>query len=305
MRVPTESKGLQYLSHSHKEHTAHRTTNVSKVEAAGAVSFPKLLSSGEKILQETNLSILRLTEHVRTLNLAIDGNVSWGGENVVPVVSSDINSFMSPDLAKMEDADVVNTESSEASIDLEELAVALMESVNEVLRTVITSEVNDSKTTTDINSQADKQYMGELRAIIASAVKTLDDTNAVYRDLSSVGIKLTPKGLFEVDSKTFKEAVASSGNEVARVIKTVASNLLETLPLCIDPNSGALIYTGKRLEDSGDDKAARVLAAMSEDLEKYRTELEKRLGVAEALIAHSNRLIDSLTVPSEVFHGEE
>jgi hypothetical protein len=102
-----------------------------------------------------------------------------------------------------------------------------------------------------------------------------------------------------------KEAISSNGDEAARVIKTIAAALFETLPLCIDPNSGALVYTGKRLEDSGDDKASKVLTAMSEDLEKERTELEKRLGVAEQLISHSHRFIESLMLSSEALYGEE
>jgi hypothetical protein len=44
---------------------------------------------------------------------------------------------------------------------------------------------------------------------------------------------------------------------------------------------------------------------MSEDLEKERTELEKRLGLAEQLISHSHRFIDSLTLSSEALYGEE
>jgi hypothetical protein len=44
---------------------------------------------------------------------------------------------------------------------------------------------------------------------------------------------------------------------------------------------------------------------MSEDLEKERTELEKRLGVAEQLISHSHRFIDSLVPSSESLYGED
>ena len=268
MSVPVDAIGSQNLSYISQERKILNQVKLSGVEANGIVLVPGGFSSSQDTLQAVNNTILRLMQTIGMVN-----------ENVSALKSPPLNA------------------------DLEETVATLVESVNGVLMTI--NEVSNDDMATNKNSDAVQGCLCKLREIIESAVQTPETLNEVFRDFSSLGIKLTHDGLINLDHKTLKEAISSNGDEAARVIKTITATLFETLPLCIDPNSGALVYTGKRLEDSGDDKASKVLTAMSEDLEKERTELEKRLGVAEQLISHSHRFIDSLTLSSEALYGEE
>ena len=268
MSVPVDAIGSQNLSYISQERKILNQVKLSGVEANGIVLVPGGFSSSQDTLQAVNNTILRLMQTIGMVN-----------ENVSGLQSPPLNA------------------------DLEETVATLVESVNGVL--MIINEASNDDMATNKNSDAVQGCLCKLREIIESAVKTPETLNEVFRDFSSLGIKLIHDGLINLDHKTLKEAISSNGDEAARVIKTIAATLFETLPLCIDPNSGALVYTGKRLEDSGDDKASKVLTAMSEDLEKERTELEKRLGVAEQLISHSHRFIDSLTLSSEALYGEE
>ena len=268
MSVPLDAIGSQNLSYISQERTILNQVKLSGVEANGIVLVPGGFSSFQDTLQVINNAILRLMQTI--------GNVN---ENVSALKSPPLNA------------------------DLEETVATLVESVNGVL--MIINEVSNDDMATKKNTDAVQGCLCKLREIIESAVKTPEILNEVSRDFSSLGIKLIHDGLISLDHKTLKEAISSNGDEAARVIKTITTALFETLPLCIDPNSGALVYTGKRLENSGEDKASKVLAAMSEDLEKERTELEKRLGVAEQLISHSHRFIESLMLSSEALYGEE
>jgi hypothetical protein len=268
MSVPVDAIGSQNLSYISQERKILNQVKLSVVEASGIVLVPDGFSSSQDTLQAINNTILRLMQTIGMVN-----------ENASALKSPLLNA------------------------DLEETIATLVESINGAL--MIINEASNDDTATNKNSDAVQGCLCKLREIIESAVKTPETLNEVFRDFSSLGIKLIHDGLISLDHKTLKEAISSNGDEAARVIKTIAAALFETLPLCIDPNSGALVYTGKRLEDSGDDKASKVLAATSEDLEKERTELEKRLGVAELLIAHSNRFIDSLMLSSEALYGEE
>ena len=268
MSIPVDAIGSQNLSYISQERKILNQVKLSGVEASGIVFDPGGNSSFQNSVQVVNNAILRLMHTIGMVN-----------ENVSGLQSPLLNA------------------------DLEETVATLVESVNGVLR--IINEVSNDDIATNKNSDAVQGCLCRLREIIESAVKTPETLNEVSRDFSSLGIKLIHDGLISLDHKTLKEAISSNGDEAVRVIKTITAILFETLPLCIDPNSGALVYKGKRLEDSGDDKASKVLAAMGEDLEKERTELGKRLGVAEQLISHSHRFIDSLTLSSEALYGEE
>jgi hypothetical protein len=268
MSVPVDVIGSQNLSYISQERTILNQVKLSGVEANGIVLVPGGFSSPQDTLQALNNTIMRLMQ--------TNG-----------MVNESVSALQLPT----------------PNGDLEETTTILVESVNGVLR--IINEASNDDIATNKNSDAVQGCLCRLREIIESAVKTPETFNEVFRDFSSLGIKLIHDGLISLDHKTLKEAISSNGDEVARVVKTVAGNLFETLPLCIDPNSGALIYTGKRLEDSGNDKASKVLEVMSEDLEKERAELEKRLSITELLISHSNQLIDDLKPLSEALYGEE
>jgi hypothetical protein len=106
-------------------------------------------------------------------------------------------------------------------------------------------------------------------------------------------------GSLSLNRKVLEKAISSNNEEAIRTVKTVTANLFETLPLCIDPNSGSLIYTGRKLED-GDNRASKTIASLDEELEKERTELVNKLDMAESLISHSTQFIDSLKFSFEM-----
>lgn len=267
MRISAGSDDSQYFSYISKENKINNKVKASEVEVTGIQLSSGSVPSDINTIQEANKAIMRLMQNIGTASESLSG----------------------PQLPMFH-------------ADLEEITVALVERVNEVLE--IINKANNAGITPDKSTQTDKNGLEQLREIISSGMKIQESMNIDYQDFSSLGIKIMYDGLLNVDQKTLKEAISSSGGEVARVIKTVANTLFETLPLCIDPNSGALLYTGKRLEDRGDDKASKVLAAMREDLEKERAEIEKRLNIAELLISYSNSLIDDLMPSSEALYGD-
>jgi hypothetical protein len=268
MSVPLEAIGSQDLSYISQERKILHQVKLSGVGDNGTVMAPDGLSSSQNTLQGVNNTILRLMQTMGMVSESVSGH-----QLPKPIA------------------------------DPEETVAALVESVNGALR--IINEAGSDEVATNKNSDTVQGCLCKFKEIIVSAFRTPENLDEVFNDFSSFGIKLIHDGSLSLDRKTLKEAISSNGSEAARVMKTIAGTLLETLPLCIDPNSGALVYTGKRLEDSGDDKASKVLAEMNEELEKERSELEKRLSTAELLISYSNRLIDDLKPSSEALYGEE
>jgi flagellar capping protein FliD len=171
-----------------------------------------------------------------------------------------------------------------------------MNKVLSVIKEASMEIINDSDTV--------QGSLWKLQEIIISAVKSSETLNELSKDLSLIGIKLTHDGSLSLDNKMLSEAISSKNQEVAQTIKAFTSNLFETLHLCVDPNSGNLIYTGRKLED-GDDRTSKAIAALNEELEKERTELVNKLDMAELLISHSTQFIANLKFSSEMVPSEE
>ncbi len=186
---------------------------------------------------------------------------------------------------------------SELPIDYEEIAIALIEHINKTLMAL--DEIRDAGVPRGEGPLADKQSFEQLREIILSAFKVAESIHELPIQTLLPGITFTHEGLLNVDRLSLREAISANSNEVGRASKTVTGALLETLPLCINPNSGALVYTGKRLEDDNHDKASKVSSAVNEELEKERIELDKKLGVADLLISYSEKHIVGLKPQSE------
>jgi hypothetical protein len=303
MRISTGLNCSQfpYLS---KEEKINSKTKVPEVEVTGiqlrpADGFP----SDIHLIQEANKAILRLSHQARMINLAMDEDLPQENEGIAPTNLTEKNPFALSDLTTIADVRIGEPQLPLLHTNLEEMAAALLERMNEVLR--VNSGSSNAGIAPDDVAQEDKNSLEQIREIIVSALRIPETMNEAFRDLPSLGIKLMHDGLLSVERQSLKEAIFSNGGEVARAVKTVALNLFETLPLCIDPSSGTLIYTGERLEDGGDDKASKVLAAFGEELDKERTELEKRLSVAELLILYSNNLIADLKPQSEALIAEE
>lgn len=268
MRVPVDSNGSQNLLHITQERKTLHQVKLPGVEVNGTAVDPGGNSSSQNPVQVVNNAILRL---VQTLGMIKES--------------------------------VAGLHMSQPNVNLDEIVGTLVESINEVLRVV--DEASKDGVETNKNIDAVQGCLCKLREIIVSAIKNQEITNELGWDFSSLGIKLLQDGLLDIDRKTLKDSLYSSKGDMTRVIKTISNNLFETLPLCIDPGSGSLVYTGKRIENDGDKKASKVLAAIDEELEKERTELDKRLSVADSLISYSNKLIDELKPQSEALLGEE
>jgi hypothetical protein len=304
MRISTVPDGSQCFSYISDENKINNNTKVSEVEATGiqlchSSSLPSAINS----IQEVNMTIQRLMQHVRIINLSMDELLSKANEIVAQTITQENNSSFSSDLIKIAEVRIGEPQLPMFHADLEEMTVTLVQRMNEVLRVI--SEASAEDITPDKGAHADNNGLKQLREIIFSGWRVQEEMNNVFKDFSSLGIKLMHDGLFSIDRQFLKEAISSNGVEVARTVKTVAGNIFEILPICIDPSSGTLIYTGKRLEDDGNDKASKVLAAIDEELEKEKTELDNRLSRAELLISYSSKLIDDLKPQSEALLAEE
>jgi hypothetical protein len=304
MRISTVPNGSQYFSYISSENKINNNTKVSEVEVTDIqLGSASGLLSPINFIQEANLAILRLMQHVRIMGQAIDDGLSQGNEAVVLVNPRENNSMADIDLTKIAEVRIGEPQLPMLHADLEEMTVTLVQRMDEVLRVI--SEASAEDTTPNKGAQADNNFLEQLRGIIYSGINTLEGMNVVDKDFSSLGIKLIHDGLLGVDRQSLKEAISSNGLEVARTVKTIAANIFEILPICIDPSSGTLVYTGKRLEDDGNDKASKVLAAIDEELEKEKSELDNRLSMAELLISYSNKLIDDLKPQTEALFAEE
>jgi len=297
MRVSIVPNGSQY-PFSFKEEKIDNAIKVTEGRATGVQLPVTDKGSVDTVrVQEANNAMLRLTNSAKMMNKVFDESNSPEGCFVVQTNASDVNSFSFQDDIKITDIVIGESPLPELAIDYEEIAITLVEHMNETLR--ILDEICDADMPRNEGSLADKQGLEQLREIIFSALKVTESIHELPMQTLLPGITFTHEGLLNVDRLSLREAISANSNEVGRAIKTVTGALLETLPLCIDPNSGALVYTGMRLENDNYDKASKVSNAVSEDLEKERIELEKRLGVAELLISYSEKLIVDLKPQSE------
>jgi hypothetical protein len=243
------------------------------------------IPQGRKILNQVKLS------DVETKGIVLDPGGITSPQNNVQAVNNTLLRFMQA--IGMVSESVSGHELSIQNTDLEEATAVLVESVNGVLMIINEARIDDDITTV----QGSLQKLQEL--IIAAIENPETLSEEVSMDLSSIGIKLTPDGSLSLNHKVLEKAISSNNGEAIRTIKTVTANLFEMLPLCIDPNSGSLIYTGRKLED-GDNRASKAIAAIDEELEKERTELVNKLDMAELLISHSAQFIANLKFSSEV-----
>jgi len=264
MRVPVDSKGSQDLFS---------------------------ISQKRKILNQVKLS------DIETKGIALDAGGFTSPQNTMQAVNNKLLRFMQA--IGMVSESVSGHELSNPNAHVEEAIAVLVESVNGVLMIINEARIDDDITARKDSDTVQGSFQ-KLQEIIIAAVKTPETLiEEVSTNLSSMGIKLMQDGTLSLNHKVLKEAISASNGEVTRTIKTVTANLFEALPLCIDPNSGSLIYTGRKLED-GDDRTSKAIAAFDEELEKERTELVNKLDMAELLISHSAQFIANLKFSSEV-----
>jgi hypothetical protein len=251
------------------------------------------ISQEPKILNQVKLS------GTENKVIALDSGGSMPPHNTLQAVNNTILRFMQT--IAMVSENVSGHELLNQNTDLEETIAALVKSMNKVL-----SVIKEASMVISNDSDIVQGSLWKLQEIIISAVKTPQALNEeVSMDLSSIGIKLMHDGSLSLNHKVLKDAISSNNGETIRTIKAVTANLFETLPLCIDPNSGSLINTGRKLEDGDDDKASKAIAALNEELEKERAELVNKLDIAELLISHTTQFIANLKFSSEMVSSEE
>ncbi len=76
------------------------------------------------------------------------------------------------------------------------------------------------------------------------------------------------------------------------------------MSFCIDPNSGNLLYIGRKLEEEGDGGASKVFS-VEREARKRKAELMKGLVPAELLISQSGQFIENLKISSGMLFNEE
>jgi len=175
--------------------------------------------------------------------------------------------------------------------DFNEEVKALVEGLNEVLQSI--SDAGSDNSGTDKATSLANVYLCKVRDVIASSLE-IGTVEHGMPDAPVMVIELADNGSVRLNSRELIESTGADGSGVGRAIKAVASTLLENLPLCIDPNSGNMLYVPREAERSGDDEASRALASLRDELDKERTVLEKQLNTANLLIAHCNEFVDAL-----------
>jgi len=254
------------------------------------------ISQEPKILNQIKLS------DAETKAIVLDSGGPIPPHNTLQAVNNTILRFMLT--VGMVSENVSGHELSNQNTDLEEAIAAFVESVNGILRNI--NEASGDDMVVNKNSDKVQGSFQKIQEIIITAVKTQETlSEEVSMDLSSIGIKLMHDGSLGLDHKVLKEAISSNNGETTRTIKAVTANIFETLPLCINPDSGSLIYTGRKLEDGDDNKASKAIAALNEELEEERTKLVNKLDIAELLISHSTQFIVNMKFSSEVSPSEE
>lgn len=269
MRVQADSKSYQDLLLASQGRIA---LNQLKISDAQINKIDSCLSEStlQNTLQAVNNAILRLIQSIEMVNKNL-----LAGE-----FSNQINN-------------------------LERTITALAESVNGLL-TSINKADNDNNIATSRNNDAIQSSLQRLQEIIIAILSAPGIVSKrVSLDLSLLGIKLMQNGLLGIDNKVIKEALLANSKEVTRTVKAFSTSLLETMSFCIDPNSGNLLYIGRKLEEEGDGGAPKVFEALNERLEKERAELMKGLSLAELLISQSGQFIENLKISSRMLFNEE
>jgi hypothetical protein len=302
MKIWIASNGSQH-PYFFKEDKVDNTTKVVDEKTTGIqLTTNDDRPSDINPIQAVNNAILRLVHNARIMDPVMDESLSLESEPVAKANFPDEHSLAEQDIIKTIDTATGEHRLLKINDDVEAIVITMVESVNEVLR--IVSDIKEAGIAQDKSSPIGRNGLEQVREIIVSALKIPETINDVSIDTSLPGIKLAPQGFFSIDHQSLRDGISSNMADAARSIKTVAATLIEMLPLCVDPNSGALVYTGKRLEGDGDDKASEVLATVDEELEKEKVELDKRLSVAESLISYSSKLIEDLKPLSEVLFSE-
>lgn len=263
MRVHGDSKGCQgtvLFSQDRKILNQVKTSGVHEI-----ISYPNDHASQENSLQAVNNTILR---HMQSLEIVCK--------------------------------ELVSGELIQKSNNLENIVVLFIDKVNGLLR-IINKEKNDHTIVPNTDNDTIQRSLRMVNEIIISA---LDISDVIGEEdllhLSSIGVKRMKDGLFGIDNEVIKETISSNGKEVAKTFKMVSSALLETMPFCIDPNTGNLRYIRKKLKEDGDDSTSRVSGALSERLEREKIELMKKLNITELLISRSSQFIENLEISSEL-----
>lgn len=268
MRVQADSKSYKDLLLASQDRI---TLNQAKISDAQINKIDSRLSesTSQNTLQAVNNAILRL---LQSLEMVIK-NLSAG-------------------------------ELSNQNGNLEITIAALIESVNGLLTSIIKAG-NDNSMASSRNSNAIQSSLQRLQEIMIAIVNTPNIlSERVSLDLSLLGIKLMQDGLLVVDNEVIKEAISSNSKEAAKTVKAFSTSLLETMSFCIDPNTGNLLYIGRKLEEEGDG-TLKVFEALNEELEKERAELMKGLSLAELLISQSGHFIENLKISSGLLFNEE
>lgn len=290
MRISIDLNSIQYAYIRDKvkiDDTNKKDFTALNSTLSNSLGFPANID----ILQKANNAVFKLAQNAISIILSLEEGFLPENESATPVKLTDKISLMGHDFAEIIGAGKDGLKLSDEC--LEDLVVKLVEGMNEVLglsNKEIISGVSCNKSLT-----TDGDGLQTLKEIILSALNIPEAMNGGSLSLSLLRVKIMENGLLSIDHQSLKEAISSNTIEVARTIKAVAHNLCDTLPLCIDPNSGALNYTGKRIEGDGEEEeTSKALKAIDEEFEKEKAVLDSRLRATDELISYSNKLLEDL-----------
>lgn len=299
MRIPVGPNNSRYAFDADKfriDKTIKTRVADSKKQLSNPDGFPVNID----ILQKTNNVVFKLTQNALSIILALEEGFLPENESATSIKLPDNITLKGHDLAEIFGAGKDGLQLSNEG--LEDLVVKLVKAMNVVLG-LANKEINqEAGSSRGLITNGDG--LQTIKEIILSALNITEVMNDGSLSSSLLRVKLMANDLLSIDHQSLKDAISSNNGEVARTVRVVAQALCDTLPLCIDPNSGTLIYTGKRVVDDGDSKTSKALNAIDEELEKEKVELDTRLKVVDELISYSNKLIDDLMYQSAMITCE-
>jgi len=157
-----------------------------------------------------------------------------------------------------------------------------------------TSSSDSTDTSSTTPALFGDSVLSGVKRTITNTVFASIDGNSTYKTAKSIGISFASDGTLSLDTDTFSSALSDNPTEVLNAVKTLSTNLYDSLNVYVDPTTGTLQSIQDVISSRIDDLTEQI-SSIEDRCDKQAEILKKQFSALETLISQSSSTKNYLT----------
>ena len=249
------------------------------------------LTDGNNVLQKMGVvTNNRVMQEGKDASFSIDGYPVISGSNTVTGVIDGVTLTLratNPDTA-------ITLDISEDNSGLSDTVGTLVSDINSALAYIKTQNTYSSDDSSTTPALFGDSVLSGVKRTITTKVMAPIDGNSVYKTAKSIGISFSSDGTLGLDTDTFAAALSDNPTEVLNAVKTLSTNLYDSLNVYVDPITGTLQSIQSSISSRITDLTEQI-SSIEERCDKQAEILKKQFSALETLISESSSTKNYLT----------